>query len=869
MAAAQLQLSDRVVNLHHAFVRVGEGEDATTLPLTQSEVAALRYLGERANEAVSREELERRVWGFRAGVRSEAVPVAMRRLRQKLEPDPGEPRHLFTVQGVGWRLVAEVAAAEEPAPDASLSPAPVWLDGFVPRPREQAMLEEALQRGRLVSVVGPGGVGKTRLVAELARGATLPVAFAALADAPSRSEAGLRVCASLGLSGEDGDAASVGAVLDGAGPLLLLLDTTEHLDGLGLDVAAWLAAAPGLRVLTTGRRPLRVSGEQLVPLHPLDEAAGVALFLQRARAVDPWSDLDAPASREAVRRLVGLLDGIPQALELAAARLPVFEVKDLLARDNLHLDLLQGDHGDTRRETRQGTVERTLRWSWSLLEPWAREALVELSAFEGAFEVEDAEDLVCGDGGGPTPVDRVLHLVEHSLVVARHDSRPRLSLLASVRAFARQEGAPALLRQARDRHARWAARFGAVEAVRRAEVDVGARSRRVAALADLHVAAVHALATGQADLALDCAVAAAEVRRQVGPAALGLQLIEAVAAALAPERPSRLDLAAARLADRAGRGTEARALADRAVGAARTDGERLDALLTAAWLRQQASYPELEALARQGLELATATGDAHREAGFLRLLIEGARVRGDLDAAESLAGRALDLIREAGDGPGEVRVLVNLGNLRAAGGDLEGALAALQRAVHLLRGAGQPVALASALMNSGIAHARHGRAQEAMALLDEALALARRVADRRLEALCLANLGRLHVLRGAPAEAEEGLRRAISLAERGGWRGVEHDARGSLAEVLLSRGRLEAALAQLDLAAEGMAAVGYRSNALDLLTRAAELWQEAGDPAEARSRVDRGLALAQALGEAGRACATRLAAVRAWAGPAQ
>ena len=162
MALHRIELSDRLVDLEHAVVRVGQDP----LPLTQIESAALRYLGERANADVSREQMEREVWGFRAGVRSEAVPVAMRRLRRKLEADPGAPVHLLTVPATGWRLVCEGVLEAGPAsspPGVKVGGRPglpAWLDSFVGRQREREIALQAWDRAGCSRWWVPAGWGR-------------------------------------------------------------------------------------------------------------------------------------------------------------------------------------------------------------------------------------------------------------------------------------------------------------------------------------------------------------------------------------------------------------------------------------------------------------------------------------------------------------------------------------------------------------------------------------------------------------------------------------------------------------------------------------------------------------------------------------
>jgi predicted ATPase/DNA-binding winged helix-turn-helix (wHTH) protein len=459
--------------------------------LAPREVEALRYLLQRAGSTVTREQLEREVWGFGAGVVSEAVPVCIRRLRQKIEADPAEPEILLTVRGVGWSVRPPPGQARPPLPR---------LFG---RQAEIAWLLEALQRGTpLVTVLGPAGVGKSRLAAEVVYQLERPVVRVALAGARDPGDLDALVARALGASEGDAELAVLRA-LQGQGPLLLVLDECERArDALAARWERWSAAAPRLQILATSRLPLGVPAEQRLPLGPLEPEDGAQLLLERARLLDPSFQAD-PAH---LQTLVVALDALPLAIELAAASIGLVGVEGwlpLLAQDPLRA--LQA--GETR-------LEAVLERSFQLLSPADRAALTSLSALEGAFDLADAAAMLEVDP--PEALARLRALAEQGLL---RGSGADFRLFAAVRHRARTELEPAS--PVWTRHAAWFARLGDPEAVHGPSA-LGERLER--AVPDLRAARER---TGDPALACRCAVALASWLRWVGRREEAVALAEA------------------------------------------------------------------------------------------------------------------------------------------------------------------------------------------------------------------------------------------------------------------------------------------------------------------------------------------------------
>jgi predicted ATPase len=311
-------------------------------------------------------------------------------------------------------------------------------------------VEDLLASGaRLVTVVGPGGIGKTRVALEAARRlaerGTSPVSFVPL-DAVDEHTAVLpEVAASIGL-GLDGGLSALDALIAAFAerPFLLVVDNFEQVRAAAPDFAELLAVSPKLSVLATSRVPLKLRGERLVPLGPLElpeghdqtaleQSAAVRLFVDRATAVRPTFTLEDPEDRDAVIELCRRLDGIPLALELAAARSALLAPRALLDRVGTALDL---GAGASDLPDRQRTMRDTLAWSLQLLSSAQSALLARLSVFVAPWTLSDAEAVA--DPASGDLLDDIAALVENNLVAPAPDapSEPRFRLYESVRAYA-------------------------------------------------------------------------------------------------------------------------------------------------------------------------------------------------------------------------------------------------------------------------------------------------------------------------------------------------------------------------------------------------------------------------------------------------
>ena len=351
-------------------------------------------------------------------------------LAEQLGIDPGP-----ALRDLEEAVLAHDDALASPAPRAASSASargrstnlPEVTTALVGRATETDATATLVREHRVATVVGPGGVGKTRLAIEVGRRllgefrhGVYMADFAPVGDAAGVVNA---IAAALGVEVEFGVGASsnlrdrLREFLRGR-DTLLVLDNCEHVVGITAEIVEDLIGrCRELRVLTTSREPLMIAGEVLWPLAPLDLEDAVALFVERARAVAPSFEA-TPESRMTVRELCERLDCLPLAIELAAARMRAFAPDDLLSRLDDRFRLLTA--GPRTAFPRQQTLRAVIDWSYDLLFADERLVFERISLFAGHFGVAAAEE-VCADAaiGRDDVADLLARLVDRSLVTTR------------------------------------------------------------------------------------------------------------------------------------------------------------------------------------------------------------------------------------------------------------------------------------------------------------------------------------------------------------------------------------------------------------------------------------------------------------------
>jgi predicted ATPase len=552
---------------------------------------------------------------------------------------------------------------------------PVQATPLIGRERELAEAGALLREQRLLTVVGPPGSGKTRLALQLA------------ADAADEFEnvwwVGLQEIHDAELV-EPTIAQTVGAKADLAGYLrdrraLLLLDNVEQVLDCAPRLAELLAGASHLKLLTTSREPLRLTLEQQYPVPPLPEDDAVSLFGERARAVRPGFDANGEVN-EICRRL----DGLPLAIELAAARVKLLAPDILLERLEQRLALLTGGARDLPE--RQQTLRATIEWSYELLDPPEQELIARLSVFAGGWSLEAAE-AVCEAG-----LETLASLVDKSLVREREG---RFSMLETIREYASER----------------LAEQDSAEATRRRHVAYFTESAE-----QLSGEPIYDLKRESADwfvsehdnlrTALDWLHEQPE-----------------------PEQELRLAAACHKFWYQFGLWTEGRQRLEAALTRADEVDDELRAgamLLVAQFLWHQGDYERSKMLAEETIALDEklgVTGPRRAHAEITLAICE--EKLGNGERSGEIYEAALSRARAGGDDVSVATILNNIGNNALATGDLVSARTHIEESVEMNRRLGQEISRANNLIDLGFIALAESRLEAAATVLRESLAIIR------------------------------------------------------------------------------------------------------------------------------------------------
>jgi len=650
-----------------------------------------------------------------------------------------------------WQLKIEDIPAEFPplrSLDALPNNLPIQRTTFVGRDQDVAAVKELVSRHRLLTLVGSGGVGKTRVALQV--GADLldqypdGVWFADFAPITDPELVASVIAQVLGMSQQEGK-----RVDESIPPwlkrkkLLLILDNCEHvLEPVAAIAAAIIGTAPEARIVNTSRQVLDISGEEVFRVPSLDvphtiadltpaavaQFGAVALFVDRARSVDKsftLTDDTAPIVADICRRL----DGIPLAIELAAARVKVLSVPNLAQRLNERFKLLTGGSRDVL--PRQKTLSALIDWSYDLLTPQEQMLFLRLGIFAGGFALE-AASRVCG-GGGLDEIDildLLASLTDKSLVVADTSGKQeRYHLLESTRAYALEKLDPAERERLARAHAEY---FSAL--AREADERYGTGST-FGWLADV-------------ERELDNFRAALEWGLTQGHDAV---LVAAIAGGLE------------QFWYRNGLAVEGRYWIERALERTESAGQPLIVarlLYAQSWL-----VPVKRALeaAERAFNLYESAGDRRRAAHARATVAFSLNQAGRLDEADAAITQALAVMQEYRDKHGIAKCWRYKGAITGNRGARAEARDFYDKSLAILREVGDEIGLSLVHANVGEIEFAEGHAQEALKAATEALAL-RRALDKDASATSNCNSAAYQIalndLTGARASAREALRLA-------------------------------------------------------------------------------------------------------------
>ena len=676
----------------------------------------------------------------------------------------------------------EMAVNRDRTPPCPLPPLPtgrlpIALSPLIGREAELDEVYACLQSNRLVTLTGAGGVGKTRLSIALAERAERDfpdgVWFVDLAPLTADSEVFDAIASALDIR-EVAGRSMTELLLERLGPktLLLILDNCEHLLETASRAAESLCTGcPGLKTLTTSRQPLGVSGEVTwrVPSLAVPEAPAslrstggpsdrarailaspaVRLFADRARRAMPgWSP--RPPDLEALATICRQLDGIPLAIELAAARVKALPVEEILARLGDRFHLLTGG---SRTRSRQQTLRATMDWSWGLLETADARLLARLSVFSGGWTL-DAAEAVCADTRGSNVLDGLTSLADKSLICVEHESRPRrYALMETVRQYAGERlaesgEAPCV----RSQHTEWFLAY----AERADALLAGPEQKRAleALSADhenLNRALTYLHEAGETEQGLLLAGILARYWYSRGHFSEGRSLLSR---ALDRTDPSLRTYGRAKALSGAGVLASfqadfqaATALQQEALDVWRALDDRAGMALSLNNLGSLALHQDEYATARgyyeESLALRREMGDRLGAALPLGNLAQVAYFQGDFAAATTLNDESLSIRREAGDERGTGESLILLAELAYAQGDQALARSIFNECLGANRSLGDKHRAATCLLNLGHLLYQDGDCENATRREEESLELFQELGDRRRMAAAMRHLGEI------------------------------------------------------------------------------------------------------------------------------
>ena len=667
-------------------------------------------------------------------------------------PPPDHPKAYRVVrQGETWQPVRDVRHN-----------VPAERDCFVGRHEPLLALANKFEAGaRLVSVLGIGGIGKTRFATRFALTwlGEFPggVLFCDLSQARSLDGILLAVGQSLGIGLNNNDPlAQITQAIASRGKCLVILDNFEQVARHAeATVGAMLNRAPLASFLVTTREVLGVVGEEVLALAPLQRDDAMTLFARRAASAKQDVRL-SEADRLTLQKLVSMLDGLPLAIELAAARTRVMSPDDLLTRMNERFNLLWSRSG---RQDRQATLRAAFDWSWDLLTLSERAALAQLSVFEGGFTLQTAQAVVALESASDSMLvmDVIGLLVDKSFV--RSLGNRRFDLLESVREYASEHlrttgrysgsGESAAM-AAQMRHWCYFSRFD----------ERAATADRCVEVNNLVAACQRATAAGDTESAVGALVGSWFVLGLTGPFRVGVELAANVAAMEGLDNRQCVEISWVTAGALGGLGQAA----------------------------QARNYLD------SGLELALATNHGTGEIRLRLTMASQQMAQGQFDEAMLNLGRALPMTQASLDLSLQCKTLFALGGLAERQSRFEQAREHYVSALAVARHIGDKRLEGGLLGNLGGLHHEQGRLDEASRHYEQALELAQQVGDRRWEGNARCNLGLVHQEQGHNTAAQNEFQKALCLALDIGHMRLQATVLCNLGIALAEQEELESAL---------------------------------------------------------------------------
>jgi predicted ATPase/DNA-binding CsgD family transcriptional regulator/Tfp pilus assembly protein PilF len=712
------------------------------------------------------------------------------------------------------------------APLSAAGNLPAAVSGFVGRAQELAALTELAGAARLVTLVGPAGVGKTRLALEVATSVTGEYAngvwLVSLDPVADPRLVASAVAAALGVREQPGQPLLETLInqlrhrclRDRC--VLVVLDNCEHLiEPAARLVDALLGACPGLVVLATSRQPLRIGGERVWPVPPLstpgaaamsveqlDGYEAVRLFVERAQAVRPGFALTAGVA-PAVGEICQRLDGLSLAIELAAARVGVLSPAQIASRLDDRFGLLT--EGSRTAPHRHESLQAALDWSYALLSEPEQMLLRRLSVFTGGFVLKASEQICAGAGLQPDQVfAQLAGLVAKSLVIAdTSGAQAHYKLLETIRAY----GADKLSQAGETKAVRAHHAACYTELAEQAEPELGGVDQKVwlerleVEHNNLRAALEYSLACGQPKQGLRLASALAQFWMLRGYLSESRAWLDQALAA-APNAPvllrAKAFVGASLLAGTAGDFPTAVAAGQQSLALARQAGDAQTSALALSMLGRFvmfADLPKAGRLVEDAITLARQTNDRRCLICSLIMLGWARLFQNNLAATHALLEEGLDLALRQHNQTAASEALIGLGNAALQQGNYQTAQTSLNNGLKLTRELDLPFWTAMALVYLGGLAKAQGHYARARMLFDDAVAAARTSGFDFVVALALEGLGKLAQAKADPAAAYQLFEQALTLVQDADNKIQTTTLRISLGEVCYTLGRSEAARA--------------------------------------------------------------------------
>ena len=747
----------------------------------------LKYLVEHPGRLIGKQELMQAVWPD-AFVTDDSLVQCTLELRRAL--DDRNQQLLKTVPRRGYLFTAEViqrATKPDHFPtdlldlpdDRELSSAniarkrhdlPIPRTSLIGREQQVAEASELLLRRdvRLLSLTGPGGAGKTRLAVAVAGAIadrfTAGVQFVGLASITHPDLVATALAEALDIQQVTNRTVPqlIGDQLQNSGPFLLLLDNFEQVLPAAKVVAETLEACPSLKILVTTRACLHIYGEQEFPVAPLAQNSAVELFVQRAAAV--WPDFAmASETALAIQGICSRLDGLPLAIELAAARTKVLSPSAILDRLQSRLQLLTG--GALDLPERQHTLRNTIDWSHGLLNEAERKLFRRLSVFVGGCTLEAAE-AVCNTSRdlGIDLFEGLSSLVGQNLVqrVDRAEAEPRFAMLETIREYALERLADSGEQSATQRA--HAAYFLVLAEEGNPELSPADRARWLAQcdveIDNFRFALDWLFQTLDLNWGLRLCVALFrfwDMREHLTEGRARLETVLRLAGAERPKERARVSHFLGALATAQGDYPAAESFLELSLSLYEELGDQsgiavsLNALAVSA--RDRGDYSAAQSNFERSLACWRLLPDRLAIARCLHNLANVVKVRGDYPRARWALREATDIFEELGDRTGAAWSINQQGDLARAQGDLSAARGLYQRALSAFREAGDPWGSARSLTDLGYIDCEQGDHLAAHAAYTEALEIFAGLGHRRGMARALEGSACLALAKGCAARA--------------------------------------------------------------------------------------------------------------------